>query len=751
MRVLATAAFAFSGGIFLAQYLLPHAWQLPLCLICVALGAAGLLLKENARKRAFLIAAGLALGLAWNWAYVMMVQLPAEKMAGETYPSLSMVTLEYAEPTDYGARVTVRPEIEGLTGVRMMYYGDETLLELEPGCRIVDDAELNSASTIREDEITTFTSKGIFLLAYSRGDTEVSRDGAGALRWLPQRCAKAVQEKIETLFSGDAGAFVRAILTGDKTGVSDDVASDLSEAGLYHILAVSGMHCAYLLSIITLLVGKQHRRLRAAAAVPILLFYMLLAGCSPSVVRACVMMLFVLAAPLFRRESDMPTSMAAALMLILLQNPFAAASISLQLSFAAISGIIWVAPAIQKLFPKATQKHRLAKLALYSVAVSVGVSVCSAPLSAYYFNLLCLISPLSNLLCLWAAGIVFAFGLASVLAGFLWLPLGVAFGVVAKVGVWYILKAASFLASVPYHAVYFSNPYLKYWLLFAYALFFLCWAMRPKAARKYAVAAGLCVLSLCVTVWLGTLRYAYGMMDILMLDVGQGASMIVRSENRYGLIDCGSRNSWYDAGGIAADMLQSMGCGSLDYLMITHYDSDHVSGVAELLARIPVKTVLLPDTVDDSGLRSVVEDAARRSGASLEYVTERAVYPMGAAEITAYPPLGKEGDNQRGSTYLCSAGEYDLLVTGDMNSATEQLLLEAWELPDIEVLAVGHHGAASSTSMELLKQLKPETALISVGSNSYGHPTNTALRRLLAAGVEVWRTDLHGNIHISVN
>lgn len=462
MRIFATAAFAFSGAIFLAQYLLPHAWQLPLCLICVALGAAGFLLKKDARKRAILIAAGVALGLIWNWSYVKLVQLPAEKMAGETCPLLSMVMLEYAEPTDYGARVTVLPEIEGLTGVRVMYYGDETLLELEPGCRIVDDAELSSAATIREDEITTFTSKGVFLLAYSRGEAVVSNGTAGSIRWLPQRCAKAMQEKIEALFSGDTAAFVRAILTGDKTGISDTAASNLSEAGLYHILAVSGMHCAYLLTMITVLVGKQHRRLRAAAAVPVLLFYMLLAGCSPSVVRACVMMLFVLAAPLFRRESDMPTSMAAALALILLQNPFAAASIGLQLSFAAVAGIIWAAPAIQKLFPKETKKHRLAKLVLYSVTVSVGVSVCSAPLSAYYFNILWLISPLSNLLCLWAAGIVFAFGMVSVLAGFLWLPLGTAIGLVARAGVWYILKAAGFLASVPYHAVYFSNPYLKY-------------------------------------------------------------------------------------------------------------------------------------------------------------------------------------------------------------------------------------------------------------------------------------------------
>ena len=86
-----------------------------------------------------------------------------------------------------------------------------------------------------------------------------------------------------------------------------------------------------------------------------------------------------------------------------------------------------------------------------------------------------------------------------------------------------------------------------------------------------------------------------------------------------------------------------------------------------------------------------------------------------------------------------------------MSSATEKLLLEQWNFPDIEVLAVGHHGAASSTSSELLKELCPEMALISVGDNSYGHPSNQTLRRLLVSGAEILRTDLQGDIHITVN
>ena len=119
--------------------------------------------------------------------------------------------------------------------------------------------------------------------------------------------------------------------------------------------------------------------------------------------------------------------------------------------------------------------------------------------------------------------------------------------------------------------------------------------------------------------------------------------------------------------------------------------------------------------------------------------------------MTVYPPLGTEGDNQLGLTYLCSAGDYDLLITGDMSAATEQLLLKSWQLPDVEALLVGHHGSGSSTSMELLETVKPELALISVGVNSYGHPANQTIRRLLANGTEICRTDLQGDIHITVN
>lgn len=124
---------------------------------------------------------------------------------------------------------------------------------------------------------------------------------------------------------------------------------------------------------------------------------------------------------------------------------------------------------------------------------------------------------------------------------------------------------------------------------------------------------------------------------------------------------------------------------------------------------------------------------------------------LGRAALTVYPPVGTGGDNQEGLAILASAGELDLLVTGDMDRATERKLLAACELPDLEVLAAGHHGSRYSTSEELLEALGPETVCVSVGSNSYGHPSEETLERLARQGCAVYRTDLHGDIHLSLN
>ena len=749
MRRLAAFTASFALGIYLAQYLLPAEHLLPLAAGCFAAACLALLLPGLWRKRALLIGTGLALALGWNWLYGYAVRDPLVGLSGRS-GTASMALLEYAVPTDYGAKVTVK--LEGYPLGKVVYYGGEDLLDLRPGQTVTAQVKFQDAARLREDTITNFTSQGVFLLAYQRGEDAVYGEGsAGSPRWWPARAARAMQDHVAELFDGDEAAFLSAILTGDTSGLSEEARSDLSEAGLSHILAVSGMHCGFLMTLILLVTGRHRRRLLAALALPILVFYTILTGASPSVVRACIMVLFVLAAPLFQRDSDPPTTLSAALFLILLANPFAAASISLQLSFGAMAGLLWLTPRIQDLLLGEKSRGRVYRLLASSLSATVGAMVFTVPLCAVYFGSLVLISPVSNLLCLTASSAVFMLGLLAVLASFLWLPLGAVIGFLPALLTKYILWTSGVLASLPYHAVYLTNPYLKYWLVFLYGLFAAAYFLRPRARRKYAVATVLAAMSLAVTVWLGAPHYTRSGLDAYVLDVGQGESVLLSSGGRFALVDCGSRNSWYDAGGIAADHLATMGCGTLDYLILTHYDYDHVSGVTELLARTRVGTLLLPDVADDAGMRLQVELAARDHGADIRYVRAETSLPLGRSSLTIYPPGDVKGDNEQCLAILCTYGDYDLLITGDMNMAAERQLIAEHDLPDIEALVVGHHGSKSSTSEELLEAVTPEVGIISVGDNSYGHPTEDALRRLVLADVDICRTDKQGTVHLSVN
>ena len=745
MRILATFTGAFALGIFLAQYLLPVEWLLPCGAAAFVLAFGRLFLRNDTGRRVLLVGVGLALAFGYDWLYIRQVQRPMEELAG-TQREMTMTLCDYAISTGYGAKVTVR--LEDFPG-KAVYYGEEKLLELEPGQTVTDLVQLQSAARIRDDDVTSFTSKGVFLLAYRRGEASYGEGTSASPRWWPVRMGRAMQSRIAKLFMGDEAGFLTAILTGDKSRLSDEGAAALSEAGLYHILAVSGMHCGFLLALVTYLTGKHRRRLTALCALPLLAFYAALTGGSPSVLRSCVMLAFLLAAPVCRRDSDGPTALLAALFLILLANPFAAASISLQLSFTAMAGILFLTPRLYRLLMHGRKGNRVTRFLAAGFSATMGALVFTVPLSGWYFGTLTLISPLSNLLCLWAASGVFVLGLVTVLLGFFCLPPAKLLAVVPALLTRYILLMAGLLAKIPYHAAYFANPYLKYWLAYAYILFLTAWLRRKAPRRKYALAAILTCLTLALTVKLGEWRYHAGL-DVKVLDVGQGQCVLLASGGDFTLVDCGSGNSWYGPGEIASQHLRAMGCRKLDRLVLTHYDSDHISGVRSLLARMDVDTLLVPELADD-GLGGEILELAREHGVTVETVESRTELPMGKAVLTVLPPVGEGENNERGLSVLASAEDADILITGDMDAATERKFLEAYDLPDIEVLVAGHHGSKYSTSNDLLDALTPETACISVGSNSYGHPADETMRRLAEHGCAIYRTDMQGTIHLSLN
>ena len=754
MRVLATIAFSFAFGIF-ASVLLPWSgWQLYAAAVCALIGLTACFFhRKKAGKRMALMAFSVCAALLYHGIYQSVFVTPALRNCGET-AEFSATVIDWAETTDYGAKVTVK--LDGKPSVKAVYYGDFDLLDTEPGNHISGTARWQDATNIKGTEITYFSARDTYILLYDEGDCTVTVGEAGALRYLPQRINRAFQEKIRTIWPDERiSGLLSAMLTGEKGNISDADYTAMKEVGLAHLFAVSGLHCAFLVTLVLLFIPAIHRRLGAVITIGVLLFYMCMVGLTPSVVRACIMQIFLLTAPLFKRDSDGLTAISTALFVILLGNPNAAASVSLQLSFAATLGMILFAP---KIYAAIRYQYRgknrflqwLLAFVAGNTAATLSAMILTTPLIVYYFNTLALISPISSLLIVPVAGWSFMAAFVTALIGFISLPVAQVLAIVTTMLLRYMLWMTYLLLEIPYHAVSFSNRYLWWWLAFTYGAFGLCYVTK-EPRRKYSMAAALSVLLFLLCGWYSGLDRSYGTLTLLALDVGQGESVALYDDTAAVLIDCGSSNTGIQAGTVAADELTAIGIRKLDAVVVTHYHADHTNGFLTLLTRVGAEHLYLPDIEDEYGVRENLEELAQKKQIPVTYVTDLTAADIGSFELTIYPPLGEGDMNEQGLSVVGSTGNFDALITGDMSSTTEKALLETYPIPDIEALLVSHHGSRSASDIDFLQEITPETAIISVGENNYGHPTRDTLLRLDAVGAKIYRTDEGGHIRLTVH
>lgn len=741
----------FGAGCLACQYLLPERWRAwcALAALAAALGARALG-DRRVRRLARIACAGLAAGVLWYAGYAGWTLAPAAEAAGREDLAVMELT-DYPEETAYGARAPVRAE-----GVRggAVYFGDRALLDLEPGDRIeaavrYDRADLLSGG----EESSYYTSRGIFTRLYGEEGFRRLPGRGGALRYLPQRMARDLREAAEHLYGQPARGLILALLTGERDMLEAQSLRDLREAGLLHVTAVSGLHCGFLIALLGLLTLRR-QKLTALLGYPVLLLYMLVVGCTPSVVRSCVMVGFVLLAPLAGREGDAPTALSGALLVILLANPFAAASVSLQLSFAAVAGLLLVTPRVQAVLAGPRLEGTAGAVWRFvtgTISASAGVMVMTAPLSAVYFGALSLVSPLANLTVLWMAPVLFACALIGTVLGALGLPLAPLTGA-AEAMARYLLWAAGALAGIPGHQVRFDGVPAALWLLFMYTLLGICVLSRDRA-RKYVFALAAAAVCLGAVKAVPRMLVRDDALTAVAVDVGQGAGTLLHAGTCTALVDCGSLGGADRAGEAVAGALDRYGWERLDCVVLTHYHEDHAGGLEGLLARVEVETLLLPQLLGgaQAELQRQVLVLADRYGAAVRYVEEPLEAALGeTARLTVYPPVTEGGVNEEGLTILCSAGDFELLITGDMNAAAERELVSRFALPDIEVLLAGHHGSKYSTGEELLSAVTPEVGVISVGENRFGHPTQEAMERMAAAGMDLYRTDWQGSVLIRV-
>lgn len=209
------------------------------------------------------------------------------------------------------------------------------------------------------------------------------------------------------------------------------------------------------------------------------------------------------------------------------------------------------------------------------------------------------------------------------------------------------------------------------------------------------------------------------------------------------MVDCGGDHETR-AADIAAQHLLGQGINRLDGVILTHYDLDHAAGIPYLLGRISADMLYLPNCADADSTAASIERS--HTGTSVR-VTQDMTISFGDTQITLIPSKSKLTDNESGLCILFQTENCDILITGDRSIVGERELMRQVELPQLELLIVGHHDSRNSTATALLEQTSPQTAIIYVGKdNSFGHPSQETLQRLLEVGCEIYRTDQDGTV-----
>lgn len=693
-------------------------------------------------KPAGAVMLGIAVAFVWIWIADWNYLADARGLDGQTM-EMRLEASDYSYATGYGQAVDAQLSYNGNTYQVKVYYNTDT--HAQPGDTISGTFRFHLTLKSDEREATYHQGKGIFLLAYGNENVTIS---SGKVQWI--HCPAILRQKvltlIDTAFPKDTAFFARALLLGDTTGIDYATDTAFKLSGIRHIIAVSGLHVSILFSLLYQFVRKN-RFLTSMLCIPALILFAAVAGFSASVTRACIMQILMMLALVLNREYDPPTALSFAALIMLFGNPLAITDIGFQLSVGCMAGIFLFSEPIkawlldQKRLDSAKGNGILPRLKRWfssSVSISLSATTLTAPLSAIHFGTVSLIGILTNLITLWLVTYVFYGILLVCIAGLIFPLLGRIFAIPVSWLIRFILFAARTLAKFPLAAVYTASPYIVAWIIFAYLLFGL-FLIRRQNALHFSCAV---ILSLILAVGASWVEPTLDDLRVTVLDVGQGQCVLLQSEGKAFLVDCGG-DSDVLAADTAAEALLSQGIDTLDGLILTHYDADHAGGAKYLASRITIRNVFLPPKLDAEGIGISLYQALDQES---QIVEEDLLLTYGTSKLTIFAPGIGETDNETGLCVLFQAANCDILITGDRSIHGERQLLKQYDLPQLELLVAGHHGSKTSTGEELLSVTHPAVVVISVGDNSYGHPSDETLARLAAYGCIVYRTDEQGTI-----
>ena len=578
------------------------------------------------------------------------------------------------------------------------------------------------------------------------------------------------------------GATASAMVLGRKKGMDSEVKALYQDAGISHLLAISGLHLSLIGAGLFGLLKKVRLPVALSAGIStwILIVYAQLTGMGISTRRALVMFLLFLAAGLLKRTPDLPTSLAVAALLLLVPKPQRILDAGFQLSFSAVIGIAVMIPVLQDGWEDAAPSLRVTdgvagwniaraaiaracRLLRKNILAGLGITMTMLPFLLIHFYEWSPWSVLLNLAVIPLMGILLpcliGLQLVARLTAFihcLELPQHLLCAAIEAIFSCYE-QLCRFTTALPGSILHTGYP--TWQALAVYTIGLIALAVSGKKLRPHLrLAAAVCLMGIFL------IRLP-GELNVTMLDVGQGECVGIETrEHHVYLVDAGSTSKKKTGQYQIIPWLKYIGTQSVEGIFITHWDEDHISAVGELLewsksSRVKIRRIFLPDVALKDEVLETLLQQIEEANVSVEYLSAGEYMTDGALQISCLHPYAKKVPEDRNDASLVlrlSQGDFQMLLTGDLEKSGEDWLVEqarpATQNPlRCTILDAGHHGASNATGEALLDLAQPGVVLISCGKNNrYGHPAPETLQRLEERGIRWYSTAEVGAIQVQV-
>lgn len=562
---------------------------------------------------------------------------------------------------------------------------------------------------------------------------------------------KYIRDTINGTLTDEEGNLLLAILLGDKDKLSEDIQESFKTSNLSHMLAVSGAHVSYIILGLTYvlqnsIIGKKNGKI---VCMIFLLVFMAITNFTPSVTRACIMAVLTLFSGIIYRKSDVYTNISVAALITLIFNPYSLLDLGFQLSYGGTIGIIIFIKRIQEKKSNSKVINYIKQMAL----VSIYANIIIIPIMMYHFNTVSLTFIISNIMASPILGIIVITGFLFIIASITVKPLTRLIAIFIKPILSILIKISQICSKLPFSNILVVTPYM-FNVISYYAIILYC--IKSKKNNKCKII--ICLL--IVLILINFIIYIFPQkLRIFFIDVGQGDStLIITPDKKTVLIDGGGSDSFDVGEKVLLPYLLDRRILKVDYVLISHFDTDHCGGILTIMEKVKVKNIIISEQAEHSEnyerfkklmINKKIRLIEVKKGDKIKigrYSEFKILFPT--SRLLSENPL-----NNNSIVAQFNYNNFKMLFTGDIEKLAEQQILKT-EKAEIraDILKVAHHGSKTSSIPEFIKAVRPKIALIGVGkNNTFGHPNQQTIKNLENIKCRIYRTDLQGEIIIKID